>query len=324
MTTKTTEMAVTTKMNGTMEAITTKSRPAGRALIEIAEADGVPITYENVYPGSVFTHKILKARHKPLYSKDFPKSKKPSILERFANVDEVYLKRAPKGSLEYEALQLIKESESAEQEKARINAPVTDRSYIERSDFTLQDLYNDIVSLMEWYSIATYLMRLLIFGNSALSTYTDRLDWEYYRAERKKFRGCRYKYCLNMFPIEGDNIRGADPKRVDSRYCCETCRKADHDATKRFQQYGSYLPVYYYLEQTSEYIGDEVRLREVAKKLDAIEARYAKGIVTSPIKGNRRPKPLEQHEFKPFLTVNIATGKVEYASENHLKRYKGR
>lgn len=176
---------------------------------------------------------------------------------------------------------------------------------------------------MEWYNIAPYLMRLLIFGSDALSTFTSRLDWEYYRNERKKFRSCRYKYCLNMFPIEGDNIRGDDPKRMDSRYCCVICRKADHDTTKRFQQHGSYLPVYFFVEQTSEHIRDEVRLREVAKPIDAIEGRYAKGIVTSPIKGNRRPKTLEQHEFKPFLTVNIITGKVEYASENHLNWYKG-
>ena len=263
----------------------------------------------------------MKARHNPLYNKDFPKPKKPSILEPFANVDDVYLKRAPKGSLEYEALQLIKKSESSEQALARVNPPVTDRSYIERSDFTLHDLYNDIRSVMEWYSIATYLMRLLIFGNSALSTYSDRLDWDFYRSERKKFRSCRYKYCLNMFSIEGDNIRGDDAKRSDSRYCCETCRKADHDATKRYQQHGSYLPVYYYLEQTAEHISDTARLREVAKPLDAIDRRHAKGIATSPVKGKRRER-VEKPVFKPFLTVNIATGKVEYASENPLYRHR--
>ncbi len=302
------------------KAVAAKLRKPGRALIEIAEAEGIPITYENVYPGSVFTRKILKARHKPLYSKDFPKPKKPSILERFANVDEVYLKRAPKGSLEYEALQLNKQSESEEQEKARVNPPVTDRSYVERSDFTLQDLYNDIRSVMEWYNVATYLMRLLIFGSDALSTYTDRLDWDYYRSERKKFRSCRYKYCLNMFPIEGDNIRQGDSKRTDSRYCCNTCRKADFDATERYKKHGSYLPVYFYLEQTAEHIGDTVRMREVAKPIEAIERRNAKGIATSPMKGKQR-KSAGKPEFKPFLTVNIATGEVKYMSENHLYKY---
>lgn len=303
------------------KAVATKLSKAGRALIEIAEAEGKTITYENVYPGSVFTHKILKARHKPLYSKDFPKPKKPSILERFANVDEVYLKRAPKGSLEeYEALQRVKKSESADQEKARICPPVTDRSYVERSDFTLHDLYNDIRSVMEWYSIATYLMRLLIFSNSALVTYTDRLDWEYYRSERKKFRSCRYKYCLNMFAIEGDNIRQGDVKRTDSRYCCDTCRKADFDATERYKKHGSYLPVYFYVEQTTEHIGDTARMREVAKPLEAIERRNAKGIATSPMKGKQR-KRAEKLEFKAFLTVNIATGEVKYTSENPLYRY---
>ena len=305
------------------KTVAAKLRKAGRALIEIAEAEGIPITYENVYPGSVFVEKILKARHKPLYSKDFPKPKKPSILERFANVDDVYLKRAPKGSLEYDALQRVKKSESTEQEKARMSPPETDRSYVERSDFTVQDLYNDIVSLMGWYSIAAYLMRLLIFGSAALSTYTDRLDWEYYRSERKKFRSCRYKYCLNMFSIEGDNIRQGNSKRTDSRYCCEQSRKADYEATERYKKHGSYLPVYFYVEQTAEHIGDTARMREVAKPLEAIERRNAKGIATSPMKGKQQ-KRAEKPEFKPFLTVNIATGKVEDASENHLKRYKGR
>jgi len=297
------------------------------SLIEYAEAEskltGIPVTLENVYPSSIFTHKILKAQQQPSYNEDFPKVKKLSLLEPFANVADVYLKRAPKGSLENEALQLIKQSESEEQVQARLNAPVTDRAYIERSDYTMSDLYNDIRSVMEWYNIATYLMRLIIFGNSALTTYTDCLDWDYYREERKKFRSCRYKYCLNMFPIKGDNILRKDAKRSDSRYCCETCRKSSFDAEERYRKYGSYLPIYYYVEQTSEYIADEARLREVAKPIDVIDRRNAKGNATSPITGNRRRKPLRKHEFKPFLTVNIATGKVDYASENHLNWYKG-
>ncbi len=82
------------------------------ALIEYAEAESkltsIPVTLENVYPGSIFTHKILKAQQQPSYNEDFPKVKKPSILEPFANVDDVYLKRAPKGSLEYDALQRLR------------------------------------------------------------------------------------------------------------------------------------------------------------------------------------------------------------------------
>ena len=62
------------------------------ALIEYAKAEGITITYENVYPGSIYTHKILKAYHYVKTSEDMPKSKNPSILERFANVDYVPLK----------------------------------------------------------------------------------------------------------------------------------------------------------------------------------------------------------------------------------------
>ena len=57
------------------KTIAAKSRRAGRALIEIAEAEGIPITLENVYPGSIYTHKIIKAYHYVKFSDDIPKVK---------------------------------------------------------------------------------------------------------------------------------------------------------------------------------------------------------------------------------------------------------
>lgn len=266
-------------------SVTAKLKSTGTtpALIEIAEAKGIPITLENVYPESIYTHKILKARHNVLYSKEFPKVKKPSLLEQFANVDDVYLKRASDKTLEGQANVLIKQSEYIERELARINPPVYDRAYVERSEFTITDLYNDIVSLMEWYTIATYLMRLLIFGTDALSTYTERLEWDYYREQRRKFRKCHYKFCLNMYAIEGDNIRGARPKRTDSRFCCEQCRKADFEATSRYKKHGSYLPVDYYKPILSESVGDKIRKREVATTYENIERQQAKKKAQSPV-----------------------------------------
>lgn len=254
------------------------------ALIEIAKAEGITITLENVYPGSIYTHDILKARHNVLYSKDYPKIQKPSLLEEFANVDDVYLKRAPKGSLEGQANIRIKKSEHIEREVSHICPPVYDRAYVERSEFTITDLYNDIVSLMEWYTIATYLMRLIIFGTDALTTYSERLDWGYYREQRRKFRKCRYKFCLNMYAIEGDNIRGKSSRRADSRFCCEQCRKAEYEANKRFEDHGSYLPVKYYEPYTDEYIGDRYRNHEAPTTYEKIERQQAKRKVQSPVR----------------------------------------
>lgn len=295
---------------------------AGVALIEIAEAKGIPITYENVYPESIYTHKIIKAQHDVQYSSDFPQSKKPSILEPFANITDKQLRMASSKTLEGQANALLKQIESDEQERARLYPPVYDRSYVERAEFTITDLYNDIVSQMEWSTVC-YLIRLSVFGNDALSTYDDVLQWNDYRKERKKWRKCRYKFCLNMFAIDRDNIRNQPPKRSDSRYCCGECRKADHEATDRYKKHGSYLPVYCYVNQTADHNDKFYEARQKAQPLYKIDRQHAKGKAQAIVKRRRRKKP-EKREFKPFLTVNISTGKVVYASENALYRYKGR
>ncbi|WP_427108552.1 hypothetical protein [Lysinibacillus xylanilyticus] len=82
------------------KSVAAKSCRAGRALIEIAEAEGIQITRENVYPGSIYTHKIIKAYHHVEFSDDILKVKRPSILEPFANVDEKALKTAKDTTLE--------------------------------------------------------------------------------------------------------------------------------------------------------------------------------------------------------------------------------
>lgn len=309
--------SVATKLKNP-RAIKLKNSRTTYALIEIAEAEGITITLENVYPGSIYTHKLIKARHNVLYSKDYPKVQKPSLLEQFANVDDVYLKRAPKGSLEGQADGLIKKSEHIEQEVSRICPPVYDRAYVERSEFTITDLYNDIVSMMEWYTIATYLMRLLIFGTDALSTYSNRLDWDYYREQRQKFRNCHYKFCLNMYAIEGDNVREERSKRSDSRFCCEQCRKADYDATKRYKEHGSYLPVDYYKPILSESVGDKVRKREVATSYEKIERQQSKKKAQSPV--TLKEQVVKHGEIVVFKSLADAEKAGEVA-ENGLKEY---
>ena len=236
-----------------------------------------------LYPMSIYADKILRPHHQVNYSAEFPKSKKPSLLEQFANVDDVQLKKASLKTLEGQANKLIIESERLQQTLDHVCPPVTDLAHVEKSEFTVTDLYNDIVSRMEW-SCLSYVSLLNVFGFNALKTYHIVLSWGYYRAERKKWRKCRYKYCLDMFAIKGDNFRGQPAKRSDSRYCCESCRKDAHEAEERFKIHGSFLPIYYYTDQLTNTVGDKIRAFEEATPILKIERQRAKGKATSPMK----------------------------------------
>lgn len=257
------------------KSVAAKQRKAGRALIELAEADGITITYENVYPGSVYTESIIKAYHNVKYSDDIPKVKRPSILECYANIQDVALKTAKVTKLEGMARELAKFSEQIDREKFTAKPPVYDKSYVERSEFTITDLYNDLMSVIEW-SLFRYIALVYTFGFDALTYYSTVLDYSYYVQERKKFRRCKYMFCMNMFAIEGDNIRDAKSKRVDSRFCCDECRKASHDAKKRFKRTGSYLPIEYYAPIFDESVDDRYRRHEQAHPADDIETEIAK------------------------------------------------
>ncbi|TKI50286.1 hypothetical protein [Lysinibacillus tabacifolii] len=249
------------------------------ALIEYAEAEkkltGIPATYENVYPGSIFTHKILTAYHHVKSSGDMAKSKSPSILERFANVDDVRLKTAKVTTLEGMTREFSKLWEHLDRKSIKANPPVNDRAYVERYEFTITDLYNDLMSKIEW-SLLRYMALVYTFGFDALPYYSTVLDYSYYVQERKKFRRCKYMFCLNMFPIEKENAREDKSKRVDSRFCCDACRKASHDAKKRFIKTGSYLPIEYYSPLYNESIDDRYRLHEKTQPGYVIESEIMK------------------------------------------------
>ncbi len=267
------------------KAVAAKPKVKGttRALIEIAEVEGRVITLESVYPGSIYTHKILKARHNPKYSADFPKAKKPSILEQFANVQDKALKTAKVTTLEGMTREFAKLSEYMDRNRIKANPPIYDKAYVERSEFTITDLYNDIMSRIEW-SLIRNVALIYTFGCDAMPYLSPVLDYSYYVQQRKKFRQCKYMFCMNMFAIEGDNFRDAKSKRVDSRFCSDECRKASHDAKRRYKSTGSYLPVEYYVPIYDESEGDRYRRNEVIKPFDKIEKQIAKGKVQSPVK----------------------------------------
>lgn len=206
----------------------------------------------------------LKAFHAVNYDGDFPR-RKLGTLEQYANVTDMQLKRAGKNTLEGVARDLITESERAEQERIRANPPVNCKAYVERADYPISSLYSDYKEGIE----------------------AGERTWSDYRAERKKWRQCKYMYCLNMFATDHDNFRCAPAKRKDARYCCDDCRVAQKDADKRYRATGSYLPVYYYLPRLTETVNDEARVYELATEGDEIEKQMNKRKTERPVRMKR-------------------------------------
>lgn len=268
-------------------SVAAKKRGTTLSRYEIAKAEGHSLALTDLYAGFIYAERILKARHRVAYGGSFQKSNNPSHLEVFANADDVYLKRASGTTLEGMAREFFKLSEHMEREQIKANPPVYDLAYVERAQFTIADLYNDIVSVLEFEAIYFNYAMLEAFGAPAIPFFVITLDWLKYREERRKFSRCTHMFCLNMFAIVDDNIHGEKSKRVDSRYCCDACRKAHHDAKRRFKENGSYLPIEYYAPIYEESVSDRTRRYEVASKAEKIEAQQAKRKIQSPVRFKR-------------------------------------
>lgn len=223
----------------------------------------------------------LEARHPVNYSEGFSRNS-DSELERYANVDDVTLKRAPADTLEGVANALILELERAEQERIRANPPVTCRGYIERSDYPLTSLYDDFKALIE----------------------AGVKDWDDYREERRKWRKCGHKYCLNYFPVCRDNFREVPAKRKDSRYCDATCQLSHREAIRRYERHGSYLPVYYYLPELSESVGDRSRANEFANEYEDLQKEALKNRPVSRILHEKEEEQKESEVITYFIEFN--------------------
>ncbi|MCG7346394.1 hypothetical protein MHZ92_20010 [Sporosarcina sp. ACRSL] len=199
------------------------------------------------------TYPRLKAFHAVQYGEGF-QQRNYSVLESYANVDDVTLKRAPRTTLEGAARDMITAVERAEQIAIRANPPVNCKGYVERADYPITSLYSDYKEGIE----------------------AEERTWADYRAERKKWRKCKHMYCLNVFPTVKDNFKLFPAKRKGARYCCDGCRVAHKDAHKRYEATGSYLPVYYYLPKLTESVNDEARMYESAYEADKIEKQVDK------------------------------------------------
>jgi hypothetical protein len=189
-----------------------------------------------------------RMRNLSLYkvSSGFP-LKKYDGLQAYANVPGDRLKKAPLYTAEaagnllnFNADYLIRVAHlEAVANRTRKEWARLEYEYVERSDYNLRDLYDD---LME-----------------RLDAPEDYITYEEYRNERRKWRRCKYYACDNYFPIAKDHFIHPKIKarRPNAEYCCDECKKGQENAQTRFEKTGTYLPDHAY-----EYILEETRERK--------------------------------------------------------------
>lgn len=207
----------------------------------------------------------MKNRIHYVASKDFPK-KKYVGLQEYANVPDRQLKRAPLHTAEaignllnFNADYLLKaQHEQAVRERTRQEWSRMEYEYVEKSDYNLRDLYDDLMILLD----------------DPLSPITV----EEYRKERKKWKACKYYACDNYFPIAKDHMQSYSfkwtdikPRRSDSLYCCDECRKSQENALKRLDKTGTLLP-----EHAYEYILDDAREKRAKKEVPIEQEKVEK------------------------------------------------
>jgi hypothetical protein len=264
---------------------------------------------ENILESSDEQPTRLRATHTYRVSSDFP-AKQYHGLESYANVDDTTLRKAPITTLEgignllnfnAEYLERIHKREEIKRRSAQEWRKL-EREYVYRSDFTITDLYSDFKDLIE-DGVAT---------------------WEDYREERKKWRGCKHRFCLNMFPIDKDNFKGFKKRPINSEYCCCDCKQKEMDARKRYKDSAefldnpTYLPKWFYSEVTEDW-------RE--KKRQAIEVSVEAVKLESLINERRpmmKPKKLKTQEIQeagPVITYNLNDLTDEELIEKNLMKY---
>ncbi|MEC1157566.1 hypothetical protein [Cytobacillus horneckiae] len=91
-----------------------------------------------------------------------------------------------------------------------------ERQYVHKSSFTLPDLVDNLLTRLE----------------------RGKITREQYSAERKKFKPCEHRFCLDYFI----------PRRKDQKFCSNDCRKREHESLANFKKAGTYLPPSAYSE----------------------------------------------------------------------------
>jgi hypothetical protein len=198
-------------------------------------------------------------------SKEFP-AKKYEGLQAYANVPEDRLKRAPLHTAEaignllnFNADYLLKaKHEAAVKARTRKEWRKAEYEYVEKSDYNLRDLYDDLMKRMD-----------------ATENY---ITAEEYRVERRKWKECGYYACDNYFPTNENHMRshafnqsGLKFRRPDTKYCCTDCRKDQENALARLKKTGTLLPEYAY-----EYILDDARENRAEKEVATPSEKMSK------------------------------------------------
>ncbi|MEM5003207.1 hypothetical protein [Priestia megaterium] len=189
-------------------------------------------------------------------SKDFP-AKKYDGLQAHANVPDDRLRKAPLYTQEgignlltFNAEYLLRASHQEEiANRTRKDWQRLEYEYVERSDFNLRDLHNDLLE------------RINEPGSG--------LTLKFYKKERKKWRNCGCYSCDNYFPTTKNHFKAQsrywtykniEDGRSNSLYCSKSCRKNQENALVRLQKTGTLLP-----ETTYRYVLDDYKER-VEKK----------------------------------------------------------
>lgn len=239
--------------------------------------------YVGARPDRIKTYRSFKA------SAEFPR-KVYNDLEALANPTEKELRLAPLHTQEGIANLLSFNAEYLERihkrdEIKRRSAAEwrkMERGHITRSDYTITDLYSDYKDMIE-ESTVIFMLKLKIFGVAAWSCLGELVTWDDYRQERKKWRSCKHRFCLNVFPVERDNFKFSGKKRRrDAKFCCDTCKydekyaKECYEKTAKTLDNPTYLPDWFYEEVTEDWRQKRTVEREVAAPAHAIERQINK------------------------------------------------
>ncbi|MCM3732363.1 hypothetical protein M3196_11890 [Fictibacillus nanhaiensis] len=120
----------------------------------------------------------------------------------------------------------------------RENWAKLEHEHVEKSSFTVTDLYDNVLSRFE----------------------RGRITAEEARAEFTSYKECEYVFCIEAFK----------PRRKDQRFCCRNCKERQKEAEKRFERTGTYLPEHVYKENRDETDERNYKSREVAMETETI------------------------------------------------------
>lgn len=113
-----------------------------------------------------------------------------------------------------------------------------ERQYVEKTDYTEPDLFDDILTRYE----------------------NDEITADEARAEAARYRKCQYRFCENVFI----------PSRKDKWYCSVDCRKREWEAKDRFEKTGTYLPPEAYKPNRYDTNAENYEEHEIAFNLSEV------------------------------------------------------